>query len=62
MATATKDDEWVDWKECRACGCTALDACDTGCYWVEEDLCSNCADEADTAVEAMRSTGKLAQS
>ena len=37
---------------CRACGCTAEDACtmyifllddEGGCHWVEPDLCSGCA-------------------
>lgn len=27
---------------CRACGCTDMSACDDGCYWVEDDLCSAC--------------------
>lgn len=27
---------------CRVCGCTCNNACAGGCYWVEEDLCSQC--------------------
>lgn len=27
---------------CRNCGCTDITACDEGCYWVAEDLCSAC--------------------
>lgn len=27
---------------CRVCGCTWNNACDGGCYWAEEDLCSSC--------------------
>ncbi len=27
---------------CRVCGCTDDHACPGGCYWVEEDLCSEC--------------------
>lgn len=27
---------------CRVCGCTQEDACEGGCWWVEEDLCSSC--------------------
>lgn len=27
---------------CKKCGCTDFCACDNGCYWVEEDLCSEC--------------------
>ncbi len=28
---------------CRICGCTQNHACEGGCYWVEDDLCSSCA-------------------
>jgi len=28
---------------CRVCGCTNMQACPGGCYWVEDDLCSRCA-------------------
>ncbi|MEW6016452.1 MAG: phage Gp37/Gp68 family protein [Pseudomonadota bacterium] len=42
--------EWVEDTEtaiCRVCGCTDLEDCPNGCYWVEDpeglgDLCSNC--------------------
>ena len=27
---------------CRVCGCTEDNACEGGCTWVEEDLCSAC--------------------
>ncbi|WP_374569662.1 hypothetical protein [Phenylobacterium sp.] len=27
---------------CRVCGCWQLAACDDGCWWVEDDLCSSC--------------------
>ena len=30
---------------CRRCGCTNERACPGGCYWVEPDLCSQCATE-----------------
>ena len=30
---------------CRICGCTEDNACEGGCSWVEEDLCSSCADK-----------------
>lgn len=30
-------------QKCRVCGCTWNNACEGGCYWVEDDLCSNCA-------------------
>lgn len=38
-----------DVRTCRVCGCTDDHACPGGCYWVEEDLCSECveADEED---------------
>jgi hypothetical protein len=32
-----------DVHKCRECGCTDLNACQGGCYWVEDDLCSQCA-------------------
>lgn len=28
---------------CRKCGCWEMEACEGGCWWVEEDLCSACA-------------------
>jgi len=28
--------------ECIVCGCTDNHACIGGCYWIAEDLCSNC--------------------
>jgi hypothetical protein len=27
---------------CRICGCTENSACDGGCSWIEDDLCSEC--------------------
>lgn len=30
---------------CRVCGCTEYNACESGCCWVEPDLCSACVDE-----------------
>lgn len=29
-------------RTCRVCGCTDDHACPGGCYWVEDDLCSEC--------------------
>ncbi len=29
-------------QKCRVCGCTWTNGCPAGCYWVEEDLCSEC--------------------
>jgi hypothetical protein len=34
---------------CRVCGCTWNNACSGGCYWVEDDLCSACADREGSA-------------
>lgn len=30
-------------RSCRVCGCTDENACEGGCWWVEDDLCSSCA-------------------
>lgn len=30
-------------KKCRVCGCSWDHACEGGCYWVGDDLCSRCA-------------------
>jgi hypothetical protein len=30
-------------QKCRVCGCTDNNACEGGCSWVEDDLCSKCA-------------------
>lgn len=31
-----------DARTCRTCGCTDQWACEGGCEWIEEDLCSTC--------------------
>lgn len=33
-------------QRCRVCGCTWNDACQGGCHWVEENLCSQCVGQA----------------
>ncbi len=33
----------IEERKCRVCGCTQNNACPGGCYWIERDLCSNCA-------------------
>ncbi len=33
-------------RKCRVCGCTDDHACPSGCWWVEANLCSACADKA----------------
>jgi len=30
---------------CRVCGCSDLEPCLGGCSWVQEDLCSACANQ-----------------
>ncbi len=34
-----------DVRTCQICGCTDDHACPGGCYWVEDDLCSVCAEK-----------------
>ncbi len=34
-----------DEDKCQICGCTDDNACEGGCYWVAEHLCSNCLDK-----------------
>lgn len=31
---------------CRICGCTEFAPCPGGCAWIEQGLCSACADQA----------------
>lgn len=46
-------------RECRQCGCTDDNACEGGCHWVEDDLCSACAVGAQALEEpqALEETG-----
>lgn len=46
----------LDMPRCRICGCTDDNACPGGCYWVEEDLCSECVetDRLQDAAKDMR--------
>ena len=32
-------------EKCKICGCTNDKACDGGCWWVAEELCSKCANK-----------------
>ena len=41
LAELTED---VKVRVCRKCGCKDYRACDGGCYWVEDDLCSKCVE------------------
>jgi len=36
---------------CRVCGCTHYHPCEGGCYWVEDDLCSACAETTEDLIE-----------
>ena len=36
---------WEPRQACRVCGCSHHDPCPEGCWWVEPDLCSACAEE-----------------
>lgn len=46
MDDFTEIEETVfDEQACRKCGCTWNNACSGGCYWVEEDLCSECVEK-----------------
>lgn len=36
---------WSETQLCRVCGCSDDLACDEGCEWVEDDLCSACVDQ-----------------
>jgi hypothetical protein len=41
---------------CRICGCTDFEACRTEegpCYWVSENLCSECAETSEQLHEAL---------
>lgn len=31
-------------QRCRKCGCTRANPCTGGCFWIEPNLCTNCAD------------------
>jgi PRTRC genetic system protein A len=39
---------------CRVCGCSERHACEGGCFWVEEDLCSNCAEREGESDASLR--------
>ena len=40
LADEVEEDQ--DTPVCRKCGCRDDLACDAGCFWIEEDLCSSC--------------------
>ena len=40
--------KYLEEPKCRVCGCTQDIGCPEGCYWVEEDLCSECVGKEQT--------------
>ncbi|MBI5520230.1 MAG: hypothetical protein HY916_09235 [Desulfovibrio sp.] len=44
------EEQDADDPACRVCGCTEFMACPGGCWWVEPDLCSSCAQAAGAKV------------
>lgn len=32
-------------RKCKICGCSWLNGCTSGCYWIATDLCSECTDK-----------------
>ncbi|QQE80905.1 hypothetical protein [Alicyclobacillus sp. SO9] len=42
LAGMIQEAEQTGERKCRVCGCTDLQGCPEGCWWVEEDLCSSC--------------------
>jgi hypothetical protein len=40
-----EEEAGVEERHCRVCGCTEDNACEGGCSWVEDDLCSACAEK-----------------
>ncbi|KAF5051099.1 hypothetical protein DSECCO2_422620 [anaerobic digester metagenome] len=49
--------KYISNRKCRVCGCTEDNACPGGCYWVEEDLCSECVGkEIEVEIETKEET------
>lgn len=44
-------------RKCRICGCTWNNACEGGCYWVEDDLCSKCAEDKEPVSKTIDESG-----
>jgi hypothetical protein len=40
-----------DLQTCRVCGCTEDDGCEAGCWWIAENVCSECEEAAGLVVE-----------
>jgi hypothetical protein len=45
-------------RSCRVCGCTDDRACEGGCGWAEQDLCTACIDTT-AAVETVPVVGEV---
>ncbi len=41
-------------RSCRICGCTDINACPDGCWWVGDRLCSACSPALETVLAALR--------
>ena len=39
-------------RKCRICGCTDAQACEGGCTWIGDDLCSNCEEKVLAEIKA----------
>lgn len=48
---AGQQNKTTEEQSCRICGCTWFNACPGGCYWVQEDLCSECIKYAGTDLD-----------
>jgi hypothetical protein len=52
-------------QQCRQCGCSNFSSCERVCWWVDDDLCSNCGVAVDVATgrpvtdEELPSSGDL---
>lgn len=45
-------------RHCRDCGCTDIQACPGGCYWVSDNQCSACAQKQAT-IDRLKRLAKL---
>jgi protein gp37 len=41
-------------RACRVCGCTQNNACEDGCYWVEDNLCNKCVGKPEPNERAVK--------
>ncbi len=44
VISSQSSDDGEPGRTCRVCGCTDEHGCENGCFWVQDDLCSNCGD------------------